>query len=72
MNACPFCSHALLRHIRHSHLYWFCPNCRQDIPTLLSPIPDALSDIPYLESGEGSAEESVGKGADRLAEERRK
>jgi ribosomal protein L37AE/L43A len=34
MNSCPCCSEPLLRHIRHSHIYWFCPRCRQEMPAL--------------------------------------
>lgn len=32
MALCPCCNSPLLRHVRQSHLYWFCPSCRQDIP----------------------------------------
>ncbi|MEM8805862.1 MAG: hypothetical protein AAGF01_07530 [Cyanobacteria bacterium P01_G01_bin.38] len=29
---CSLCSDNLLRHIRRSQLYWFCPSCRQEMP----------------------------------------
>ncbi|MEO1402880.1 MAG: hypothetical protein AAFV72_16755 [Cyanobacteria bacterium J06635_1] len=29
---CSLCSDNLLRHIRHSQMYWFCPSCRQEMP----------------------------------------
>ncbi|MBX2862906.1 MAG: hypothetical protein KTR27_05070 [Leptolyngbyaceae cyanobacterium MAG.088] len=32
MNTCLCCDSSLLRHIRHSSLYWYCPTCRQDMP----------------------------------------
>ncbi len=34
MNYCPCCSHILLRHIRGSHIYWFCRNCWETMPVL--------------------------------------
>jgi hypothetical protein len=34
MKPCPCCSTGLLRHARHSGIYWFCPNCRQEMPEL--------------------------------------
>jgi ribosomal protein L37AE/L43A len=33
-NTCPCCGGSLLRHIRHSELYWFCLSCRQEVPLL--------------------------------------
>ncbi|MEB3831345.1 hypothetical protein [Phormidium sp. CCY1219] len=35
-NHCPCCSSQLLRHARHSGVYWFCPHCWQEMPDLLS------------------------------------
>ena len=32
--ACPCCDNAVLRHIRHGKVYWFCTHCRQEIPIL--------------------------------------
>ncbi|MEB3282587.1 MAG: hypothetical protein VKK42_27080 [Lyngbya sp.] len=32
MNNCPCCSSTLLRHIRHSQIYWYCPHCKQEMP----------------------------------------
>lgn len=34
MNTCPCCSTQLLRHARHSGVYWFCPYCWQEMPDL--------------------------------------
>ncbi|WP_084639312.1 hypothetical protein [Geitlerinema sp. PCC 9228] len=34
MKPCPCCSTGLLRHARHSGIYWFCPTCRQEMPLL--------------------------------------
>ncbi|AFY33657.1 hypothetical protein [Calothrix sp. PCC 7507] len=33
-NTCPCCGGSLLRHVRHSELYWFCQSCRQEVPLL--------------------------------------
>jgi hypothetical protein len=33
-NTCPCCGGFLLRHARHSELYWFCLSCRQEVPLL--------------------------------------
>jgi hypothetical protein len=27
MNSCPYCSHPLLRHIRHGEIHFFCRHC---------------------------------------------
>ncbi|MEO0770500.1 MAG: hypothetical protein AAFY72_13920 [Cyanobacteria bacterium J06649_4] len=32
MTTCPCCNAALLRHVRHNDLYWYCPSCRQEMP----------------------------------------
>ncbi|MBZ8179167.1 MAG: hypothetical protein SAL07_08845 [Oscillatoria sp. PMC 1051.18] len=29
---CPFCSGKMLKHIRSNNLYWFCSDCRQELP----------------------------------------
>ncbi|MGG6266579.1 hypothetical protein ACQ4M3_24730 [Leptolyngbya sp. AN03gr2] len=34
MSTCLCCSTKLLRHIRYSGVYWFCPSCRQEMPNL--------------------------------------
>ncbi|WP_071809972.1 hypothetical protein [Lyngbya aestuarii] len=34
MNNCPCCSTNMLRHIRHSQVYWYCSNCKQEMPNL--------------------------------------
>ncbi|MBV9388275.1 MAG: hypothetical protein JOZ78_17780 [Chroococcidiopsidaceae cyanobacterium CP_BM_ER_R8_30] len=36
MNNCPCCTGNLLRHVRSSKIYWFCPNCWQEMPNLTS------------------------------------
>ncbi|WP_088242697.1 hypothetical protein [Calothrix rhizosoleniae] len=33
-NSCSCCGGFLLRHIRHGGVYWFCQECRQEIPLL--------------------------------------
>lgn len=32
MPDCPCCSGRLLRHIRRAKVYWFCPECWQEMP----------------------------------------
>jgi C4-type Zn-finger protein len=34
MVTCPCCSDQLLRHVRQSKIYWFCPVCYQEMPVL--------------------------------------
>jgi hypothetical protein len=34
MNNCFCCSGKLLRHIRGTGIYWFCPGCWQEVPDL--------------------------------------
>ncbi|MCL1472122.1 hypothetical protein [Argonema antarcticum] len=34
MTKCLCCSNQLLRHIRHSRVYWFCSHCWQEMPDL--------------------------------------
>ena len=34
MKECPCCSQELLRCFRPRQIYWFCPNCRQEMPDL--------------------------------------
>ncbi len=34
MNYCPCCSNVMLRHVRKSEIYWFCPHCYQEMPDL--------------------------------------
>ena len=29
---CPCCSSTLLRHIRHTGVYWYCSRCHQEMP----------------------------------------
>lgn len=29
---CPCCGNSLLRHVRHSKVYWFCTSCWQEVP----------------------------------------
>lgn len=36
MSFCICCHGSLLRHFRHSSVYWFCPSCRQEMPQLKS------------------------------------
>ena len=32
MTPCLCCGNGLLRHTRLTGLYWYCPNCRQEMP----------------------------------------
>lgn len=32
MSYCICCNSSLLRHIRHGEVYWYCPDCRQEMP----------------------------------------
>lgn len=34
MKECPCCSQPLLRSISKNKIYWFCSNCRQEMPDL--------------------------------------
>lgn len=34
MNDCPCCSHLLLKHWKQGKTYWYCANCRQEMPNL--------------------------------------
>ncbi len=34
MNNCPCCSTQMLRHSRHSQIYWYCLHCKQEMPNL--------------------------------------
>jgi len=34
MSQCPCCSTAMLRHVRNQKVYWFCPECWQEMPDL--------------------------------------
>ena len=31
---CPCCPHDLLRHVRATGIYWFCPHCYQEMPII--------------------------------------
>lgn len=35
---CPCCSNTLLRHVRQGSVYWFCSDCRMEIPDIESVI----------------------------------
>jgi ribosomal protein L37AE/L43A len=34
LHQCPCCSNTLLRHIRQGSIYWFCSDCRMEMPDL--------------------------------------
>ncbi|MEH2244126.1 hypothetical protein [Nostoc sp.] len=36
MSDCPCCNGKLLRHVRSSKIYWFCLDCRQEMPDMSS------------------------------------
>lgn len=40
---CILCDDNLLRHIRKDGIRWYCPTCRQDMPTLESKLSANLS-----------------------------
>lgn len=31
---CPCCSSTLLRHVRHTGVYWYCSHCYEEMPDL--------------------------------------
>ncbi|WP_202224016.1 hypothetical protein [Okeania sp. KiyG1] len=35
MNNCPCCSTQMLRHSRNSQIYWYCLECKQEMPNLV-------------------------------------
>jgi hypothetical protein len=34
MDTCPCCGDALLRHVDHGNLYWFCRSCWAEMPSV--------------------------------------
>lgn len=39
-SACPYCSSPqLLRHIRDNRIFWWCANCRREVPRLGEHVP---------------------------------
>ncbi|PSB30859.1 hypothetical protein C7B82_07990 [Stenomitos frigidus ULC18] len=46
MSACPCCGEVLLRHVRHSEVYWFCTHCWQEMPVLALDIANTHRDFP--------------------------
>jgi ribosomal protein L37AE/L43A len=42
-NSCPCCSSSLLRHVRHTGVYWFCQSCRQEVPPLCTNQPESFT-----------------------------
>lgn len=48
MNICLCCSEQLLRHIRQSSIYWFCPRCKQEMPGLEMINPQLAQKIPKV------------------------
>lgn len=40
MSYCICCNSPLLRHIRHGEVYWYCPDCRQEMPEADSNVVD--------------------------------
>lgn len=54
--ACPCCSGLLLRHIGHGEVYWYCQNCRQEMPdqwakhsSAVFPLDQVSRSVPRLE-----------------------
>lgn len=50
MHTCPCCSASLLRHVRHSSIYWYCSHCRQEMPNLESIRSNSLNQTQSIES----------------------
>ncbi len=50
MNNCPCCSTPMLRHSRNSQIYWYCLDCKQEMPNLI----DRLKQRTILTSLAGS------------------
>ncbi|PSB10811.1 hypothetical protein C7B61_05115 [filamentous cyanobacterium CCP1] len=46
MNQCPCCSAKLLRHVSRGRIYWFCPNCRQEMPLFGNENPKLNAQLP--------------------------
>ncbi|ARV59372.1 hypothetical protein BZZ01_12705 [Nostocales cyanobacterium HT-58-2] len=42
-NGCPCCGSSLLRHVRHTGVYWFCQSCWQEVTPLSGHQPDSLT-----------------------------
>ncbi|GAA6615061.1 hypothetical protein NUACC26_008500 [Scytonema sp. NUACC26] len=38
MNTCPCCTDQLLRHVSSQGVYWFCPSCRQEMPSFTNEV----------------------------------
>lgn len=34
MSNCPICSARILRHVSGQRIYWYCPQCHQEVPDL--------------------------------------
>jgi hypothetical protein len=49
INNCPCCSGQLLRHARHSGVYWFCSHCWQEMPDFSSMIAGRHHRVQQLE-----------------------
>lgn len=60
MNTCPCCSEQLLRHIRPSSIYWFCPRCKQEMPALELINPKLKQKIPKVNLRKNSSSNPIG------------
>ncbi|HEY9848358.1 MAG TPA: hypothetical protein V6D28_02780 [Leptolyngbyaceae cyanobacterium] len=49
MSKCICCSNELVRHIRHSRVYWFCSHCWQEMPDLAEVIAARQAYLPSLQ-----------------------
>jgi hypothetical protein len=59
MNTCPCCSEHLLRHIRQSSIYWFCPRCKQEMPALELINPKLTQKIPRVNLRKNSSSNQI-------------
>lgn len=46
--SCPCCSSLLLRHVRASGLYWYCPHCHAEMPNLALYAANQVEPAPQL------------------------
>jgi ribosomal protein L37AE/L43A len=47
---CPCCSSTLLRHIRHTGVYWYCSRCHEEMPDLSLNLTEKNKEIVPLSS----------------------
>lgn len=55
IHKCPYCDNALLRHARHTGVYWFCTSCWQEVPSFSNMVLRGDRGLSSLEVGAGSS-----------------